>query len=86
MYGSRILLGAQTAQLAEEALEVRPIEMVLRHPEDRGLEEISELLAPKLALSDEEVARREEFWKGIIHFRAKQWDTALEHFHRAQVA
>ena len=54
-YVSRVLIGSQTHQLAEGELEVRPLELVQRHPEDRHREEIYELLSPKNALSEEEL-------------------------------
>lgn len=83
IYGSRLLLGSYTYQLAENTLEVRPLELVHRHPHDQGHEEIYELLARKQALSDEEQERREHFWKGILYFREKKWSSALEHLRQA---
>lgn len=82
-YDSRLLIGSYTYQLAEEVVEVRPLELVQRHPHDRGQEEIYELLARRQALSDEEAERRDHFWKGILHFREGKWDAALEQLHRA---
>jgi len=86
VYGSRIAIGAQTLQQAENAVEVRPLELLHRHPDDRGWEEVYELLARKDALSDEELERRDSFWKGIIFYRAQQWDGALEQFQMARPA
>ena len=80
LYGSRVLLGSQTQQLAENALEVRPLELVQRHPDDRHREEIYELLSPKDTLSEEDVARRDLFWKGIVYYREQRWDEARAHF------
>ena len=83
IYGSRILIGSLTCQLAESAIEVRPLELVHRHPNDPQREEFYELLARKQALSDEEMERRDAFWKGIISFREEKWDAALAEFRRA---
>ena len=83
IYGSRLLVGSYTYQLAEPAVEVRPLELVHRHPQERGHEEIYELLAKKQALSDDELDRREHFWKGVLYFREGKWDPALEHFRQA---
>lgn len=83
IYGSRILIGAVTGQLAESAIEVRPMELVHRHPNDREREEFYELLARRMALSDEEMDRRDYFWKGIILFRAEDFQGALEEFQKA---
>lgn len=83
-YGSRIAIGAQTMQEAEPAIEVRPLELLHRQPQDRDWEEVYELLAPKSALSDEEIERRDAFWKGIILYRAAQWNAAQEQFEQAR--
>jgi adenylate cyclase len=80
LYGSRIILGEQAFQLAEEGIEVRPLELVQRHPEDKHREEIYELLGMKKDLTEESLRRRDMFWKGIVHYRARRWDEALSHF------
>ncbi len=79
-YGSRILVGALTYQLAESRLEVRPIDLVQHHPADRNREEFYELLARKNTLTDEQRAGRDAFWKGVLFFRQEQWDLAVEQF------
>ncbi len=82
IYGSRLLIGAGTYELAAADIEVRPIEL-LTHPETHVREEIYELLALKDALSPEELRRRDLFWKGVIYFREEKWDKALAHFEDA---
>src|SRR4051812_3851618 len=79
IYGSRLLIGSYTFQLTETSMEVRPMDFVHRHPNDHGHEEIYELLARKQTLSDEDLLRRDFFWKGILYFREAQWDKAIEH-------
>jgi class 3 adenylate cyclase len=83
VYGCRCVIGTQTFQLAEEKIEVRPLELVQRHAEDRDREEIYELLARRKDLSPEDIARRDLYWKGIVYYRAKKWDEALAHFSMA---
>lgn len=83
-YGTRIAVGAQTMQQAETAIEVRPLELLHRQPQDREWEEVYELLSRKNALSDEEIERRDAFWKGMILYREQQWDAALEQFELAR--
>ena len=83
-YGSRILVGSYAYQLAEEDVEVRPMEMVQHHPEDRAREEIYELLARKQSLSDELLARRDAFWRAVILCRKEEWDEALAHLEALQ--
>lgn len=77
IYGSRILISAGTQHDAMKAVEVRPLELI------RDGEEIYELLGLKHSLSDEELFRRDLFWKGVILFREKKWDEALKHFQEA---
>ncbi len=79
-YGSRILIGSQAFQLAEDYVEVRPIEMIQHHPEDRVREEVYELLARKNTLSETQLAQRDAFWKGVLYFRKEEWEEALAHF------
>ena len=80
IYGSRLLLGSQTYQMAESAVEVRPLDLVQRHPEDRHREEIYELLARQHSLSEEDIQRRDLFWKGLVYYREQRLDEALAHF------
>lgn len=84
MYGTRILIGASTFQAAENAVEVRPIEIVQRHADERSREEIYELLAPKGALTAAQAERRDAFWEGVIYFRENKWKEAESSFRRAQ--
>ena len=84
IYGSRILIGAATFGQAEEAVEVRPMELIQRTPDERSREEIYELLAPKNVLSDEELEQRDLFWKGLVYYREQRWDEALTLFHSAR--
>lgn len=79
LYGSQILVSARTFELASEAVEVRPIELI-RGRSDQACEEVYELLARKGELSEEEIALRDRFWKGVIHYRAKLWEEALKEF------
>ena len=77
IYGSRILVSSGTQREAMSAVEVRPLELI------RNGEELYELLALKNSLSDEALFLRDLFWKGVILFREKKWDEALEHFRAA---
>lgn len=85
IYGSRILIGSATFTLAAGAIEVRPMELV-RTRDERTREEVYELLALKNVLSDDDLQRRDLFWKGIIYYREQLWDDALEHFRAALTA
>ncbi len=85
IYGSRILLGTNTYQGTETAIEVRPMELIQRY-EDGSREEIYELLALRDVLSFEDLERRDLFWQGVIHYREQLWDDALGLFHSARSA
>lgn len=81
-YGTRILMGAGTLLSAGNAVEVRPMDL-LHGREERSPIEVYELLGNKDGLSEEEVRRRDFFWKGVIYFREQRWDDALDHFQAA---
>ncbi len=82
IYGSRILIGSCTLEFASEQIEVRPMELV-RTRDERSREEVYELLAPKDVLSEEDLQRRDLFWKGVVYYREQLWDEALQHFRAA---
>jgi adenylate cyclase len=84
IYGSRILVGSGTFALAEETIEVRPMELIQRHRDDPSKEEVYELLAGRGELTADETTRRELFWKGIVFYREQKWDDALTSFKLAQ--
>ncbi len=80
IYGSRILIGCETFNGAEQDIEVRPMELIQRFSDAGSREEVYEMLALKHGLSPEEAARRDQFWQGIIYYRQAMWDEALETF------
>jgi hypothetical protein len=82
IYGSRILTGSHTLELGQHAVEVRPMEL-LRTRDERSREEVYELLGLRNSLPDDALNRRDLFWKGIIYYREKLWDEALDHFRAA---
>ncbi len=81
-YGSKILIGSGAFELASNSIEVRPIELI-RGRGDRSREEVYELLALKDILSEEDLRRRDLFWKGVVCYREQRWNEALDHFHAA---
>ena len=83
IYGSTILLGARTFEMAEAAIEARPLELLRRRLGDNWLE-VYELLAEPHQLSPEDLARRDLFWTGVIFYREKRLRDALEKFLQAK--
>jgi adenylate cyclase len=82
-YGCRVLVGPETYAAASEFVEGRPIEL-LRRADGRRIE-LYEILAPVNTLSPERARSRDHFWKGVIYFREKKWDLAMEQFGKARV-
>ena len=80
IYGTRTLIGTRTFALAEEAIEVRPMELIQRQPEDTGREEVYELITHKDQLSEPQRARRDLYWKGVVYFRENLLDRAFVTF------
>ncbi len=82
-YGCRILAGPDTYLGASEFIEARPIEL-LRRADGRRVE-LYEVLAPVNALSPERAKSRDHFWKGVIYYRERKWDQAMEEFSKARI-
>ena len=80
IYGTRTLIGSRTFALAEESIEVRPMELIQRQPDDTGREEVYELIAHKDQLSEPQRARRDLYWKGVVYFRENLLDRAFVTF------
>lgn len=81
-YGSIILIGADTLKLAENAVEVRPLELI-RLRDQRTVAEIYELLGEANGLSEKERSLRDHFWKGVIYYRENRLNEALGSFKAA---
>lgn len=83
-YGCRTLIGPETFEIAGETFEARPIE-VLKGSGQRRHIELYEILSPKNALSPERERSRDHFWRGVLYFRDKRWDKAVEEFQQARI-
>lgn len=83
-YGARILVGPDTFEQASETLEARPIE-VLKGTGDRRRVELYEILSPKHGLSPERERSRDDFWRGVLYYREKKWDKAVEAFQQSRI-
>jgi len=84
-YGTRILVGPNTYEMAEKTVEFRPIDLLQRKGVRRRVE-LYEALAPKHTLSAERERSRDLFWKGVIFFRAREWNKAVEAFTAARIS
>jgi len=78
------LISPRCHQLVKQAVEVRPMEMIY-DPERNLMSEVYQLLALAGDLSDEERARRDAFWQGVILYRSGKCDEALARFSEAGI-
>ena len=83
-YGCRILSGPLSYEMASETVEGRPIDLLQRAGSRRRVE-LYEFLAPKNSLSLERERSRDQFWKGVILFRERKWEEAINAFASARI-
>ncbi len=82
IYGSHILLGPRTFELAEKATIARPIDF-LGGATSRERFEIYELLALAKSAKAEDVERRDNFWSGVVYYRERRWEEAYAAFQKS---
>jgi len=83
-YGSDVLISPETYRLVQESFEVRPMEMFY-DPASNSMTEIYQLLARREGFPNEERARRDLFWHGIILMRERNFEAALDCFSRSRL-
>lgn len=84
LYGSRILISAQTREMAEPAVELRPIDLLQRQLPPEAPEEVFELLAIAGTLTPEAQSRLSHYKEGFSHFRKRNWTAARRFLKAAQ--
>ena len=84
-YNSDLLISPETYRLVQERFEFRPMEMFY-DPEDDVMTEIYQLLAASDSFDEKERERRDLFWQGVIYYREKKYEEALDHLTRARIA
>jgi class 3 adenylate cyclase len=82
-YGSRVLLGPRTFELASKILVARPIDF-LSGVDVRERHEIYEPVALALNASRDVITRRDAFWNGVVLYREKRWAEAYSQFQSAR--
>ena len=82
-YGSRVLLGPRSFELASKILVARPIDF-LTGVDVRERHEIYEPIALALEASREQITRRDAFWNGVVLYREKRWAEAYSQFQNAR--
>lgn len=82
-YGSQILMGPRTFELANTAIVARPIDF-LSGVNAQERHEIYEPLAFTSDAPSELVARRDSFWNGVVLYREQRWAEAYSEFQKAR--
>jgi len=82
-YGSRILIGPRTFELANNSIVARPIDF-LSGVNAQERHEIYEPLAFTADAPSELVARRDSFWNGVVLYREQRWAEAYSEFQKAR--
>jgi class 3 adenylate cyclase len=82
-YGSKVLLGPRTFELASKILVARPIDF-LSGVDVRERHEIYEPVVLALEASRDEITRRDAFWNGVVLYREKRWAEAYSQFQKAR--
>ncbi|HEY2615690.1 MAG TPA: adenylate/guanylate cyclase domain-containing protein [Chthoniobacterales bacterium] len=82
-YGSGVLLGPRTFELASKILVARPIDF-LSGVDVRERHEIYEPVSLALNASRDEITRRDAFWNGVVLYREKRWAEAYAQFQKAR--
>ena len=83
LYGSNILIGTRTFDLAGNAIVARPIDF-LDGGNSQDRHEIYEPLWLATEARPEHVARRDSFWNGVVLYREKRWAEAYAEFQKAR--
>jgi class 3 adenylate cyclase len=84
VYGSQLLLSARTYGLVKDAVEVRPMEMVMS-PRSKQVSEVYELLGSRGDLDESEARSRDAFWQGVTSLRKSEWEPAAKSFEQAKM-
>lgn len=82
-YGSRVLIGPRTFEMASKAIVSRPIDF-LSGVDVRERHEIYEPLVLAAEATPEQIARRDSFWNGVVLYREKRWAEAYSQFQKAR--
>jgi class 3 adenylate cyclase len=82
-YGSNILIGTRTFDLASQTIIARPIDFV-KGVDGQDRHEIYEPLWLSSEARPEHIARRDSFWAGVVLYREKRWAEAYSEFQKAR--
>ena len=82
-YGSNVLIGTRTFDLASQTIVARPIDF-MKGIDGQDRHEIYEPLWLASEARPEHIARRDSFWAGVVLYREKRWAEAYTEFQKAR--
>ena len=82
-YGSNVLIGTRTFDLASQSIVARPIDF-MKGIDGQNRHEIYEPLWLASEARPEHIARRDSFWAGVVLYREKRWAEAYTEFQKAR--
>jgi len=82
-YGSNVLIGTRTFDLASQSIVARPIDF-MKGIDGQDRHEIYEPLWLASEARPEHIARRDSFWAGVVLYREKRWAEAYTEFQKAR--
>ncbi len=82
-YGSSVLIGPRTFEMASPTVVSRPIDF-LSGVDARERHEIYEPLLLAADATQDQIARRDSFWNGVVLYREKRWAEAYSQFQKAR--
>jgi class 3 adenylate cyclase len=82
-YGSNVLIGTSTFDLASQIIVARPIDFV-KGVDGQERHEVYEPLWLATEAKAEHIARRDCFWAGVVLYREKRWAEAYTEFQKAR--
>ena len=82
-YGSRVLLGPRTFELASKILVARPIDF-LSGVDVAGTARNLRTGGLALDATRDQITRRDAFWNGVVLYREKRWAEAYAQFQNAR--
>ena len=80
-FGTRVIIAESTLRLARQAVESRELDQITVVGKTEPVR-IYELLCPAGQLKPEEAELLQEFAKGLVTYRGREWDRAERHFQR----
>jgi len=83
LYGTCILVSEDTYGRVADSFEARLVDRIVVQGSERAID-VYELLGEKDQIEPELAQARDRYQQGLEHYRARQWDQAIERFEQAK--